>query len=136
MSRGGGCTDTGSASRACKGLSSKHWGLRTKLGDVSIARGVRLQCPCLCLVTCSHVAAACCLSAVCLPVCLRVRRVYRQHQRPQFPPGTWPKYQHLAERCWSVHPEERPNINQIIHTLQQLLDAAGGPFTCASPFCA
>lgn len=83
------------------------------------------------LVLCPHTHAARCLSP---RLFLYSSRVYRQHQRPQFPSGTWPKYQHLAERCWSPHPEDRPHIGQIIHTLQQLLDTAGGPFTCASPF--
>jgi hypothetical protein len=62
------------------------------------------------------------------------RRVYRQHERPHFPPGTWTKYQCLAESCWSADPDSRPQFDEIIQQLQQLLDAAGGPFTCASPF--
>lgn len=60
--------------------------------------------------------------------------MYRQQQRPNFPPGTWTNYQSLAERCWSSDPAERPSFDEIIPQLQQLLDAAGGPFTCASPF--
>jgi hypothetical protein len=62
------------------------------------------------------------------------RRVYRQHERPHFPPGTWTKYQSLAESCWSADPDSRPQFDQIIQQLQQLLGAAGGPITCASPF--
>ena len=59
--------------------------------------------------------------------------MYRQQQRPQFPLGTWAKYQQLAERCWDPEPSKRPEFGEIILQLQQLLDAAGGPFTCTSP---
>lgn len=61
-------------------------------------------------------------------------RVYRQQQRPHFPPGTWTNYQSLAERCWAAEPADRPSFDEIIPQLQQLLHDAGGPFTCASPF--
>lgn len=59
--------------------------------------------------------------------------MYRQQQRPEFPAGTWTNYQRLAERCWATDPEQRPRFDEIIRELQQLLDAAGGPFTISSP---
>lgn len=67
----------------------------------------------------------------CSVVC---RRVYRQQQRLRFPPGTWTTYQNLAERCWSPEPESRPHMAEVVQQLQVLLEAAGGPFTCACPY--
>jgi hypothetical protein len=63
-----------------------------------------------------------------------LHRVYRQQQRPCFPPGTWTTYQNLAERCWAADPEDRPQMAEVVQQLQVLLEAAGGPFTCACPY--
>ncbi|WIA40005.1 hypothetical protein OEZ86_013431 [Tetradesmus obliquus] len=61
-----------------------------------------------------------------------VNKVVHEQGRPQFPRGTPPAYQQLAEACWAQGKHQRPEFDEVVRQLQALLDASGGPFTFSS----
>ncbi|WIA31103.1 hypothetical protein OEZ86_001129 [Tetradesmus obliquus] len=47
--------------------------------------------------------------------------------RPEFPPGTPPPYQALAEACWAQQSEQRPTANIVVQQLQDMLARTNCP---------
>uniref|UniRef100_A0A383VRS3 Protein kinase domain-containing protein n=2 Tax=Tetradesmus obliquus TaxID=3088 RepID=A0A383VRS3_TETOB len=47
--------------------------------------------------------------------------------RPEFPPGTPPPYQALAEACWAQQSEQRPTASIMVQQLQDMLARTNCP---------
>jgi tRNA A-37 threonylcarbamoyl transferase component Bud32 len=52
---------------------------------------------------------------------LIIDHVYKNNNRPEYPPGTPEQFQKLSVKCWQTDPNDRPDFIEITGSLQEML---------------